>query len=183
MTDQEVIKNIRGGNERAYQHVYKHRQMILFMVYKRGGNLQDGEDVFQNMLLVFIKKVNAPEFTLTCKLSSFLYKIADYTWMKYLTKKDSRVSYKEFLPDNGMAFQTHFDKENGQHLKGCIGQISPNEKRLIESFYFEQKSIPEIVEEFGYNCADTAKTIKYKALGKLRKVVKCKYTKEDFYYN
>ncbi|NJO63438.1 MAG: hypothetical protein HC836_36110 [Richelia sp. RM2_1_2] len=54
MTDVELIEKIKNGDERAYRFVYKHKSLILKMVFKNGGSQEDGEDVFQNMMLIFV---------------------------------------------------------------------------------------------------------------------------------
>jgi hypothetical protein len=41
---------------------------------------------------------------------------------------------------------------------------------LMRAFYFENKSMVQIGEQFGYTNADNAKTQKYKCLTRLKKI-------------
>ena len=52
-------------------------------------------------------------------------------------------------------------------------------KSLLEAFYIEKRSMPEIAAHFGYTNADNAKTQKYKCLMRLKKIFFAHYKNTD----
>ena len=54
-----------------------------------------------------------------------------------------------------------------EHAMDKIGEPC---KSLLEAYYFQKKSMPEIADFFGYTNADNAKTQKYKCLIRLKKI-------------
>jgi DNA-directed RNA polymerase specialized sigma24 family protein len=48
-------------------------------------------------------------------------------------------------------------------------------KSLLDAYYIQKKSMPEIAEDFGYTNADNAKTQKYKCLMRLKKIFFAQY--------
>jgi hypothetical protein len=52
-------------------------------------------------------------------------------------------------------------------------------KSLLQAFYIEKKSMPEIAVAFGYTNADNAKTQKYKCLIRLKKLFFAQYKNTD----
>ena len=48
-------------------------------------------------------------------------------------------------------------------------------KSILEAYYIQKKSMPEIAETFGYTNADNAKTQKYKCLVRLKKIFFAQY--------
>jgi len=180
MTDVELIKRIQNGNTAAFKHIYKHKPLIQRMVSKKGGTKEDGEDVFQNTLIILVKKLSNADFILTSKLSTFLYSIAVYAWYKMCTKmKDGSL---EDILDLKTVEDEYFKSENTDMLKKCVSVLSNHERKLVDEFYFKQKSIPELTEELGYNNDNTTKNMKYKAVRKLEKAVLDEYVRDDFFY-
>jgi RNA polymerase sigma-70 factor (ECF subfamily) len=53
----------------------------------------------------------------------------------------------------------------------CFERIGDPCHRLLEFFYFRQKSMEEISAELGYKNPETAKNQKYKCMERLRKLV------------
>ena len=55
-------------------------------------------------------------------------------------------------------------------MENALQKIGEPCKSLLEAFYIEKKSMPEIADSFGYTNADNAKTQKYKCLVRLKKL-------------
>ena len=66
-----------------------------------------------------------------------------------------------------------------QLMDEALGKIGEPCKSLLEAFYIQKKSMPEIAESFGYTNADNAKTQKYKCLMRLKKLFFSRYKNED----
>jgi len=60
-------------------------------------------------------------------------------------------------------------------MENALQKIGEPCKSLLEAFYIEKKSMPEIAGIFGYTNADNAKTQKYKCLIRLKKLFFAQY--------
>ena len=57
----------------------------------------------------------------------------------------------------------------------ALNKIGEPCKSLLEAYYLQKKSMPEIADFFGYTNADNAKTQKYKCLVRLKKIFFSQY--------
>jgi hypothetical protein len=64
-------------------------------------------------------------------------------------------------------------------MEGALKKIGEPCKSLLEAFYMEKKSMPEIASAFGYTNADNAKTQKYKCLVRLKKLFFAQYKNKE----
>jgi hypothetical protein len=73
------------------------------------------------------------------------------------------------------------EKKNHDFLlmENALQKIGEPCKSLLEAFYIEKKSMPEIAATFGYTNADNAKTQKYKCLVRLKKIFFAQYKNKD----
>ena len=60
-------------------------------------------------------------------------------------------------------------------MESALGKIGEPCKSLLEAYYLQKKSMPEIADFFGYTNADNAKTQKYKCLVRLKKIFFAQY--------
>ena len=60
-------------------------------------------------------------------------------------------------------------------MENALGKIGEPCKSLLEAYYIQKKSMPEIAAFFGYTNADNAKTQKYKCLVRLKKIFFAQY--------
>jgi len=64
-------------------------------------------------------------------------------------------------------------------MHSAINNLGEPCKSLLESFYFKNKSMLDIAQDFGYTNAENAKTQKYKCLMRLKKIFFSQYKKID----
>ena len=60
-------------------------------------------------------------------------------------------------------------------LEEALGKIGEPCKSILEAYYIQKKSMPDIATAFGYTNADNAKTQKYKCLYRLKKIFFAQY--------
>ena len=182
--DKEICKMIRSGDERALTFVYKqHRAMIVKMVLKYGGSLHDANDVYHDTVTVFWKKVQCENFTLTCKISTFMYSIAKVTWIKELGFKHKSKSQNWHYYANHNGVHRDVDELEKKQLKDiydeCMSKMSAIGRKILEFHYFDDLLPQQIADEMGLKNSDTAKTAKYKYNLKFAEIVKSNYTVND----
>ena len=68
-------------------------------------------------------------------------------------------------------------------MENACNKIGEPCKSLLEAYYIQKKSMPEIAEHFGYTNADNAKTQKYKCLVRLKKIFFAQYKNGGLTWN
>ena len=59
----------------AIDSLVQNYKMAINLIKKNNGSVQEGNDIYQEALISFWIKASDPQFTLTCKISSFIYTI------------------------------------------------------------------------------------------------------------
>ncbi|MBX9852219.1 MAG: sigma-70 family RNA polymerase sigma factor [Cytophagaceae bacterium] len=177
MKDSEIIERIKRGDESALDFLYKKNyRMMVKMIMKNNGSEEEAKDVYQEALIVVWQKVLSEDFTLTSKLSTFLYSICQNLWRKELERK-SRLSNEE--SDESEIFDID-KKERIEIINQCISDLGETCRKILTYYYFDKLSMNDIAEKLGFANADTAKTKKYKCKKELDKKIKSLYTASDF---
>ncbi len=177
MKDTEVIKKIEEGDEAAIDFLYqKYYKMMVNMIIKNNGTEEEARDIFQDALIVFWQKVRFKSLVLTSKISTYLYSICRNLWLKELEHK-KRLSYEKKDDIQNLTIEAD---ERKKIIHQCINDLGETCQKVLTLYYFDGLSMKEIAKELAFSNADTAKTKKYKCKKALDKLVKEKYSIEDF---
>lgn len=177
-TEDELLKALRQGAAPAFEMLYRqYFRMVAKQTADAGLGSADAEDLFQEVLVVLVRKIKEPEFQLTAKLSTYLFAIARNLILKKASPK------AEFSTGEIAAFQTDAppaaneleDREQRENqLNVVVGYLEALEddcQQLLKLSFFEKYSQAEIAEKMGY--ADSfVKVKKHRCLEYLRKQVK-----------
>jgi RNA polymerase sigma factor (sigma-70 family) len=130
-------------------------------------------------MIVLYEKVSSGSFELTCQIRTYLYSVCRRLWLKRLHQMQrlnpSAESVDEVVPVEE-ELDVH-EKRNADLIvmENALNKIGEPCKSLLEAYYLQKKSMPEIAEFFGYTNADNAKTQKYKCLVRLKKIFFAQY--------
>lgn len=166
------------GNEHpnALRYMYKkyHHVWISWMV-KRGGHQEDGEDIFQEALIVLIQKAKDPQFTLKVLISTFFITICKRMWYKKLerTPTTSIIDDKYDVTDNAAIeiIEEYEEKEASfRQMHAALDLLGEPCVSILRSYYIDNKSMTDIAVIYNYTNADNAKNQKYKCMSRLKKI-------------
>ncbi len=169
MDDQTIVQMIRTGrNDIALNALYRNFPVIRRLIRSRGGNTKDAEDIFQETLLILIKKAAQPEFQLTAKLSTYLYSVCGYLWNDHLRRQKRQVPFEE-ATDLSAAEETNLAEAMRRESRIRLAEQALDDLRdrcreLLLLFYKRQLSIKAIAAKMGYGTENSAKNQKYKCL-------------------
>ncbi len=176
MTDQEIISSIRNGNrEKAIAFLYQQYPKVKVLIVKAGCNEFLAKEIFNDSLLILIEKVQNPSFTLSAQLNTFLYGINRFLVKNELRKQHRTVELE--WSDTLIVSETDlgFEPEREEKLKTMqriLGQLSDRCQKIIELFYYQQKSMSYISDELGFSSVNSAKTQKYKCIERAYSLMK-----------
>ena len=116
-----------------------------------------------------IEKVSKDDFKLTSKLTTFLYGINRFLWKNELRKqqKSIELEWKDTLIVAAEDIGYSEEKEiKLKALESILERISDKCKSIFELFYFKKQTMQFIAEKLEYTSVNSAKTQKYKCMGK-----------------
>ncbi len=169
----------------AIETIYRENfSAILSYIQKNGGYADDAQDIFQEAMVILFENTRTESFELTCRIKTYLYSVCRRLWLKKVQRErrlyvSGSETLDEIVPVED-DLEVHEKKDEELKLmRGALDRIGEPCKSLLEAFYIQKKSMPEIAETFGYTNADNAKTQKYKCLVRLKKIFFLQYKNED----
>ena len=174
-SEEDLVRGLRLQEERSYQMVYKlHFSQVNHFVIANNGSEDDARDVFQEALVVLYHKLGNPEFSLTCKVGTYLYSVSRFLWLKKIRQQNAHFVNRSEDWENSIPVEEDGEwmgrEERLQQMEKALSGLGEPCKTLIEDFYINNLSMVEIADKFGYTNPDNAKTQKYKCMMRLKKL-------------
>jgi RNA polymerase sigma factor (sigma-70 family) len=177
--DNDFVVKLRTGSPSAFDELYKrYYRMVEDMVLKYRGSADEAQDVFQETLFVFVKKLREPDFTLTSKASTFLYAIARNLYLKKAGKSGHEVSvdHQQFVfaePTDPLTDGLSHEEKDSllQLMNEQLGKLEADCRAVITYSFYQNLNHAQIAALTGYTEA-FVKVKKFRCLEYLRKLVK-----------
>jgi RNA polymerase sigma factor (sigma-70 family) len=140
-------------------------------VSTQGGTVEDGEDVFQESVILFDRNIRQNRFKGASSLHTYFFAIAKWFWITERRKRKIFVELDASLVeslDEAIDYQL-IESENREILRGVLAQIGEKCKELL--LLTGIASHTEIAEIRGYSDAVAAKKEVYRCRKKLRDLI------------
>ncbi|GAA3614865.1 sigma-70 family RNA polymerase sigma factor [Flavivirga amylovorans] len=173
MKDKEIIERLKNGDESGLKHLYRHQKMIKSWINKNNGNGEDAEDLFQNAILVFYKKVMSGDYEYKSKISTYLFSICQRQWLNELNRRKSKEQTTEdFMKFDKGVYEKPMEDGSNEKLIGYIteqlNKLGEPCKSLLEASIYLQVSMKDIASKYNYKNAHSARQQKLRCLQRLR---------------
>jgi RNA polymerase sigma factor (sigma-70 family) len=170
-----ILAEIRNKDERALRELYRtHYPMIVHLICSNSGTEQEAKDVYQEAVIAFYEKVQQPQFTLSCKIKTYIYAVCRRLWLKRLSEKkrtSGNISEAETFSGIDEAMVEIDENEKRFAKMGtALNALGEPCRSIIEDYYIKDLTMEMISDKFGYTNADNAKNQKYKCLQRLKKL-------------
>jgi RNA polymerase sigma factor (sigma-70 family) len=173
-----VEEGFRQGDAARLRELYtRHAPTIVRWVQRNSGSEKDGQDIFQEAMVVLYERAVDPRFRLTAPVGAFLFRVCQNKWLQRLKQK-SRLptvsmevpeQYKDALPldpDPGAAQADCF-----RLLDATFAQLSELCRDLLT--LLQQGIAPAAVaEQLGMAEANTVYRRKHACIDRWRKLVR-----------
>ena len=176
MNQDEIIQKIKSGGQTELGLVYEeYREEFLRWVAKEFKcSLDDGKDIYQLTILIFHDNIRLGKLEhLVSSVKTYLFGIGKNI-VKENQRKEKRyipLSKEKWLKENLIDEPTSkIEDAVFERAKNALSKLGQPCQRLIELFYYEKKSIPEITLAMNYKNPETAKNQKCKCMARLRKL-------------
>ncbi len=179
--DFEILEILKTGTNRDVDAVigFLYRNYASFLaiyVQENGGNEQDADDLFQDVLLQFISSVRENKFRGDAAIKTFLYSINRNLWFNEMKKRD-RSKVRELKYEKGQdqevadAQETISQLESRKQIIDVVEQLGPDCKKILLAYYYENLSMREILELTDYDSEQVVRNKKYKCLKNLEQLL------------
>lgn len=180
-TEEEIVSSIRqGGGKRikALKYLFektKLRAEIIAFVKANHGNVQDGEDIFSEGLIMIDNHIRIGKFEdRNTSIKGYLFSICRFTWMNRMRKQK-----KTFLTsDNPKINEISAENPEKQILKQeqiaildhLLNELGEKCKKIL-SLWKQNYSMTEIAKIVGLEKESQARLRKYRCIQALVKKV------------
>lgn len=173
MKDSQIIELLQRNNyAKVSEKLYGYFPVIKRFILKNSGSREDAEDIYQEALIILIRKVNTPEFILTSSLNTYLYSICRFLWSERLKKQSKHIEVD--IEKNQHASIAHeldtLYKTESEHklAEKAFQQLGEKCKHLLLLFYFKKMSMRDIALKLNFRSEKVAKNQKYRCIDKAK---------------
>lgn len=162
--------NMANSREENLTNLYKLAfPAIAKYISRMGGSFEEAKDVFQDALLVYYEK-NIVSSKILSNDIGYLVGISKNLWLKrYRDSNQHTVSLDPAVTD---LISEQQPSPASKRLLRFLEVAGKKCMELLKAYYYDQMSLTEIADEFGYSAVRSATVQKYKCLEKVRDKVK-----------
>ena len=179
LTDAEIIGNLMNDRQTddTLRFLYRHNYELLSRyVNNNSGNEQDAEDVFQEVMVAFINLVKAGRFRGESSIKTFLFSLNKNIWLNELKRRGRAMVREEKYEKRSGTEEATIDvamelRQTKAELMKAINELGENCKKILLLYYFENRSMKEIVSALPYENEQVVRNKKMKCLKKLEQLV------------
>ena len=170
-----ILADIRKKDERALRELYRtHYPMVVHLICSNSGSEQEAKDIYQEAVIAFYEKAQQPQFTLTCKIKTYIYAVCRRLWLKRLSEKKRTsaniLEAETFAGIDEAMIEMEENEKRFTKMGTALSALGEPCRTIIEDYYINDLSMEMISDKFGYTNADNAKNQKYKCLQRLKKL-------------
>ena len=116
--------------------------MIHSWIIKHGGSEQDAADMCQESVIVLYEKSKSEDFTLTSKISTYLFSVAKHLWYKEVQRRSAEV-----MTDEPMELESSYEDDlkahrerelHYQQLDNAMVKLGSPCNELLKAYYYKQ---------------------------------------------
>ena len=162
--------------ELGIQNLYNNnREMIFNLVTANSGSYDEAKDVMQDGVIAVYNRLNDSSANpLTCSLSTYLYSVCKNIWLNELRKKGKSPMMLEDESNvadlaDSQEIEILLEKEQKiVSLEKGLEKLGEKCRKLLKLFYYQKKSMEEIIRIVDLSNTNAAKTKKYKCIQQLK---------------
>lgn len=178
VTDAQLLESIKGKEaERtwALKHFFTNKPLktsVIGYITNHGGNTQDGEDVFQDTVILFDRAIREGNFKGQSSLSTYFMGIAKWRWVSNRRKFGGTVELKPEQYDKPVESVEGrvIEDERRSVIDEILTKIGERCKQILK-LYKLSYSMDEIAETMGLSSPELAKKNAYECRKKFKEFV------------
>lgn len=170
MTDDVLIEqlkmNVRGAYDLLYSQYYP---VVTAYVRRHSGSQEDAEDIFHDVVLIFLQKIRQPDFVLTSSLKTYLYAVARNLWLKKLRREKRVVHMADLDEIDSREEMAAPGVDSSYKVNIWLTRITMHCRRLIKAIFYYHVSMDSLMQTMGWKNKHTAANQQYKCIQQLKR--------------
>ncbi len=186
MNESSYIQGLLSNDKAVINVIYKsYLPRIEAFVLKNSGSREDAWEIFQEAIILVLKKARQPDFRLTSNFFTFLYGLCRYLWSNELRKSRR----KEVTITDTDTYKVSNDIETALFEEDQLNLYREKKKQLgdicqqVLELFFQGLKFKQIATQLGLPNENAAKQKKFKCqqklIGIIRSDVRYKELKND----
>lgn len=177
--DSNLLLRLRGSNiNEPVQELYRNYfESVVYYLKGLGCSEEDGQDLFQESILIFIEQVQQNKFRGESSIKTYITGIARNLYMNEM-RSSSRRSTREELYSKEMieeaepdAHHRMFSRENSNRLMQLFEEIGDPCKKILSGYYFENLPMKQLLLVTHYNNEQVLRNKKAKCMKHLKDLI------------
>ena len=141
-----------------------------------GCKSTDAEDIFQEALLIYTRKLNDPTFDLTVEPFHYVKNTCKFLWYNQ-TRKEGKIQKTEFNENFAQDEDEWFQKEMKlRSIEDALSKIGKQCQDLLKFFYGLGWSMVDNAKKLGMRNDKVAKAQKYRCINKVKEQIRSNQT-------
>ncbi|MFI5148176.1 MAG: RNA polymerase sigma factor [Bacteroidia bacterium] len=154
----------------SIKQLFRYYPVVRKYIRANSGTNTEAEDVFQDALLIYLERVNAPGFNLTSTRETYLFGICKNLWYTELKKKGRMpLQGQENLPDVSFSTEENPEEEKIKRAQQAVEFLEEKCRLILNLFYNQKTSLAEIARKLKLVSETAARNQKFQCLEKARK--------------
>ena len=178
-SDTDLLASLRSDEtmDDAIKAIYRdHFESLSWFVMNNSGSRQDAEDVFQEVVLSFIEMIQKDKFREESSVRTILFSMNRFIWLNELKRRgrsaEREIKYEKEQDRNEKDVSSFIvEKEERSTVMNLIESLGEICKKILLMFYYESRSMKEILEYLNYENEQVVRNKKYKCLKQLEKMI------------
>jgi RNA polymerase sigma-70 factor (ECF subfamily) len=159
-SDEAFMARVADGDRRAIRLLFERHQLRVYhFVLRLVGNSATAEDIVSDVFLDLWR--HAASFEGRARLSTWILAIARNKAVSAMRRRIDQPlegTMAEAIPDRAFTAEETLDaNQQAALLRGCLEQLSPSHREIIDLVYYHEKSVEEVSTIVGVPAA-TVKT-------------------------
>jgi RNA polymerase sigma factor (sigma-70 family) len=171
----EAILGHSPSDKEALEQLYKENfGIVKSYILKNHGDYDEANDVFQDGMIILYNNIRSGKFRAESTLSTYLFSICRFLWLKKLQSKGKKLEHEEVLfreitIDDSDSQVRNIELE--KLLSELFLELGSTCAEILRMSYFDNLSMNEISVLTGYKDEQNARNKKHKCLVKLRDLI------------
>ncbi len=177
----EIYNAIKEGGlkrEQALHAVYSDKSLrarLLSFLLKKGCQMEDALDIYQDTIIIFDQKVRENEVDPKTKIASYLIGVAKYTWLNFHRSRKKNAPLDESqISDQTIENDVEallLNQDLCAYLDDLLDMLSEQSRKLL-LLYANGFKINEIAEMLGFESSRACTKAKYRSIQTLKNELK-----------
>jgi RNA polymerase sigma factor (sigma-70 family) len=173
ISDNTLLDNLKSEDNASFEVLYKlYFPAVESYIIQNFGSTEDAEDIFQEAIIVLLKKIRCTDFVLTSSLKTYIFAIARNLWLKRL-RDNKLITVDNFdkyqREDEQLHFELNPEPTKEEKVTSWLTKITENCQRILKAIFFYKEPMSSLMQKMGWKNKHTAANQQYKCIQQVKK--------------